>query len=203
LSGWRSCDGSRAAERSFALLVAAIVDASREQGLADEFSRNRLCIESDADNWFPIKLSAFTARRNTQRNGCFPTNGYRFFDSFSDLKQAAPQCNGDGVCPVISPELIQQILDMKIDGVFGNRELVGNLFVAITVPDKPENVEFADRQIIVAQIFRETGSYLRWNVPPPLMNGPDNAEQFSRRHTFQDVGGCPGSHGAMDVRIAV
>jgi hypothetical protein len=55
----------------------------------------------------------------------------------ANLQQAAPEPDGDRMRPIVRLELVHQIFYMKIDRVFRDRELIGNLFVAVAVTYKP------------------------------------------------------------------
>jgi len=56
---------------------------------------------------------------------------------------------------------------MKIDGCLCNCQSIGNLFVAITIPDQPEHLQFTSRKIFVSQMLDEAGGRLRWNLGRP------------------------------------
>lgn len=51
------------------------------------------------------------------------------------MKKATPDRNGYRVGPVVGSQFVHQVLDMKVHRGLRNAELVGDLFVAVTVPD--------------------------------------------------------------------
>ena len=69
--------------------------------------------------------------------------------------------------PVVRPKLVDKILDMEVDGRFGECELICDLLVAIAIANQPQNLELSVRKIIVTQMFGETGGHFRWHMPLP------------------------------------
>lgn len=57
----------------------------------------------------------------------------------SNVQESASQSDGDCMRPVVGLEFVHQVLYMKINRVFRDGQLIGNLFVAITVTNEPEN----------------------------------------------------------------
>jgi hypothetical protein len=55
---------------------------------------------------------------------------------FLDLYQTAPQSDGNSMRSVIRLKLVDDIFDVEIDSGFGNRQLIGNLFVAMSVSNQ-------------------------------------------------------------------
>jgi len=55
------------------------------------------------------------------------------------MEQATTQGNGHRMSPIIGLKLVNDILDVEVYGRLGNRELIGNLLVAISVADQFEN----------------------------------------------------------------
>ena len=75
--------------------------------------------------------------------------------------------------PVVRPKLVNKILDMEVDGRFGDRQPIGDLLVSIAIANQPKNLELAFRRIIVSEMFGEAGGYLGWNMPLAGVNGAD------------------------------
>src|SRR5262249_17518957 len=61
-------------------------------------------------------------------------------NSVSNMEQAPTESNGHGMSPIIGLKLVHDILDVEVYGGLGNRELIGNLLVAISVADQFENL---------------------------------------------------------------
>jgi hypothetical protein len=68
----------------------------------------------------------------------------------SDLKQASPDRDGYRMRPIVGPELIHEILDVEINGSLRDRQVIGNLFVAMAVSNESKNFQFSRRKIVVA-----------------------------------------------------
>jgi hypothetical protein len=56
------------------------------------------------------------------------------------MEQATPQRNGHRMSPIIGLKLVHDILDVKVYGGLGNRKLISNLLVAISVADEFQNL---------------------------------------------------------------
>src|SRR5580704_11560914 len=121
----------------------------------------------------------------------------------SDLKKATPERDRDRVRSVIGPQLVHQVLDVKVNRSLGDRQLAGNLLVAIAIPDQPQHLQLPGRKIFVTYMFGKAGCHLRRNVPSPSLDGSHDVEQFIFRHALQDVSRRSRSHGSLDLAIAV
>jgi hypothetical protein len=82
----------------------------------------------------------------------------------SERNQAALNCNSYRVCSILGPELVDEILDMEIDGCFRNCQVIRDFFVAVSVANESKNLQFSTRKILVAQVLRDTGGNFVWNV---------------------------------------
>ena len=68
-----------------------------------------------------------------------------FLEAGSGLEQTTPSRNRHGMRPVIRPELLNQILNMKVDRALRDRQSIGNLFISVSVPDQLQNLRFPRR----------------------------------------------------------
>lgn len=66
-----------------------------------------------------------------------------------DLKQTSSDRDGHRMRPIIGSQLVHQVLDMEVDGGFRNRQLIGDLLVAIPVTNESEHFQFPTRKIVV------------------------------------------------------
>jgi len=100
-------------------------------------------------------------------------------------------------------ELGVDLTAMNLHGIFRSSELTGNLFIAIAVSNKAENIQLTGRQLVVTQVLGDAGRHLRRDMFPASVNGPDNAKQIIHLHTLQDVGRSPGAHRSLNVAVAI
>src|SRR5260370_35310892 len=105
----------------------------------------------------------------------------------SNLKQPTPQCNSDRVGAVVGSQFVHEVLDVEVCGGLRDRQLIGNLLVAISISDEPEHVQFPGRKIFFSQMLSEAGSHLWRNMSLTCMDGSDNIQQFVFRHALKDV----------------
>jgi hypothetical protein len=89
--------------------------------------------------------------------------------------------------PVVRPKLVDKILDMEVDGRFGDPQLIGDLLIALAVANQPENLELSFRKIIVGDMFGETRGRLRRHMPFTGMNGADHPQHLILRRGLKDV----------------
>src|ERR1700722_10989147 len=93
-----------------------------------------------------------------------PSHGFLQLPPESDGDQAALNCNSYCVCSVFGTELVDQIFDMEIDGRFRDCQVICDFFVAVSVANEAENLQFSTRKILVAQVLRDTRGNFMWNV---------------------------------------
>ena len=105
--------------------------------------------------------------------------------------------------PIVGPEFVHQVLNVKINCVLRNRQLIGNLLVAMTISNESENFQLPSRKIVVTHVLGETGRYLGRNVPTAGVNRPDHPQQLVHVHALQDITRGSGSHRTLDVAIAI
>jgi len=51
------------------------------------------------------------------------------------VQQPASQRDGDGVGAIVRAELVDQVLDVEVDGGLRNPQFIGDLFIAMPSPD--------------------------------------------------------------------
>lgn len=76
-------------------------------------------------------------------------------------------------------QFVDYVFDMKIDGVLGNRELIGYLFVLPTVANQLQHLELARRKILFSQVLCEQSRDRRRHLPFARMNRSDDCQQSS------------------------
>jgi len=84
----------------------------------------------------------------------------------SDLKQAAPDSDGNGVRPIVGPQFVHQVFDVEVDGRLCDCEVIGDLFVAIAVANQAQDFQFSRGEVVVAHVFGEAGRDFGRNVAP-------------------------------------
>ena len=74
----------------------------------------------------------------------------------SDLEHSAPERDGYGMCPIIGAKLADNILDVEIDGGLGNSQFIGDLFIAMSIPDQPEDFKFSSRKTLLPKVLSQS-----------------------------------------------
>jgi hypothetical protein len=94
----------------------------------------------------------------------------------SELKQPAPERDGDRMGAIVGLKFIHQILDVEVNRGLGNRQLVRNLLVATAVSNESKNLQFPFRKVVVTKMLGETGCDLGRNVTSASVNRSDHAQ---------------------------
>src|ERR1700677_5389012 len=105
--------------------------------------------------------------------------------------------------PIVGTEFVPQVFYGKINRVFRNRELIGNLLLAMTIWKESENFQPPSRKIVVTHVLGETGRYLGRNVPTAGVNRSDHAQQLVHVHALQNITRGSGSDRTLDVAVTI
>src|SRR5580704_514250 len=119
------------------------------------------------------------------------------------LEQAAAQRNRHRMRSILCFQLGDEIFDVEVDRRLGDGQLVRDLLVAIPIANQPEHLQFAHGEVIFAEMLGQACRDLRRYVAPARMRRTDCRQQVVFGHAFQEVSGGPGSHGALNLAIAV
>src|SRR5262245_36253067 len=115
-----------------------------------------------------------------------PSSAYA---EWSDLQETPTESNRYRVRPIIRSQLVHQVLDMKIDGRLGNRQLIRNLLVAVSVSNEPKNFKLPVCKVFFAQMLSKTGCHCWRHVAISSVNRSDHTQQFVLGHAFKHVAG--------------
>src|SRR5215217_5322490 len=89
--------------------------------------------------------------------------------------------------PIVCAQLLDNVFEMKDDSVFRDRQLIGDLFVLVAVPDKLQHLELARCEILFTQMLCDKSCDCWWNVPFARMNGSNHSQQVILGHAFENV----------------
>src|ERR1700739_1023898 len=126
-----------------------------------------------------------------------------FYSWRSDFQQAPSHRNGDSMSSVVRLQFVDQVLDVEIDRSFSNCELIGDLLISMAVTDEPEYLQLPVGEIVFAEMLREARCNFGRQIPATCGDCPDHLQQFVLRHALENVARRPGSHGSLDLSIAV
>ena len=76
----------------------------------------------------------------------FDMSVQRFPSCDLDLEQSSAQCNRNRMGPVISLQLVHDVLDVEVYSCFGNGKLIRNLLVAIPVANEAQDLKLSQRK---------------------------------------------------------
>src|SRR5258708_24478051 len=99
--------------------------------------------------------------------------------------------------------LATRFFDVEVNRRLGNGQLIRDLLVKVPVANEPENVEFAHSEVVLAEMLGQTSGNFRWHVPQACMHRADHRQQVVFGHAFQEVSGGAGTHGSLNLTIAV
>jgi hypothetical protein len=98
------------------------------------------------------------------------------------------QTNGDGMRPIVGGQLGEDVLDVALDGFFGDGELGGDHLVGIPGRDEAEDLDFPNGQGIIGSMLGQFRRYLGHDSLVPRMNEADGLRQFFPQDAFEQVG---------------
>src|SRR6202162_6150498 len=101
--------------------------------------------------------------------------------------------------PIVCAQLRENAADVALDGRFLDRELVGDLLVAIASSNQTKHINFARAQLIIgsvlSQLRRDFGRYSLVSG----MDTPNRVQQFSAHVSLPDVSPSTRFDGAKDL----
>jgi hypothetical protein len=62
-----------------------------------------------------------------------------------DLEKTPTNGNHNGLGAIVGPQFANQILNVEVHGVLRNKQFIGDLFVFVTIPNEPKDVQLACR----------------------------------------------------------
>src|SRR5580700_4873952 len=103
--------------------------------------------------------------------------GLQFYDS-------AFQRNRHGMSSVVSAQFGQDVLNMPLDGFFGDPKMVGHYFVCLSGRDQSEHFYFTRGQGLIGGVFRNLPGNFRRDTLLASMDGTDRVQKFSAQQAL-------------------
>jgi hypothetical protein len=76
------------------------------------------------------------------------------------MNEPAPRCDRDGMRPIARSQLVQNVFEMNLHGMLGQKEPVADIAIPISFLDVRQNVELAIRELFIAEMLDQTSSDL-------------------------------------------
>src|SRR5216683_1099618 len=121
---------------------------------------------------------------------------------FLELDDSAMHGNRDCLCTVAGAEFFHDVLDVDLDGFFGDKKLVGNISIAVATCNMIEDFYFARGQVFVTHVLRELRRQLRRNTLLPSMDLANHFHQLLWRHALEQVAAGARFQCALDFDVA-
>src|SRR5579883_1694687 len=109
---------------------------------------------------------------------------------------------GSGLSPIVDPELVQDVLNVILNRVFGNAQSIANLLVAFTFDDQRQHFHLAGAQVGRQGTGGQNGTYGGRQVGFAAMNSADGADQLIVQDIFGEIGTHAGLKCAAYVLVA-
>src|SRR5262245_43636162 len=103
---------------------------------------------------------------------------------------------------IVCSQLVDDVLDMKIDGVLGNTESIGYLFVLETVANQLQHFQLSRSEVFFTQMLGQESRHFCRNLPFAGMNGSDHSQQIILRHALENVAGRSRTKCTLDLAVA-
>src|SRR5262245_16628746 len=118
------------------------------------------------------------------------------------VNDAAADADGYGLCAIGGAQLVQDVLDVDLDGFLRDEQALGDLAVAMALGDVLQHVALAFGQRFLAEVFGQVGGDVGWNTLHARMHLPDHGHQFGWRHVLEHVTACAGGQRALNLHVA-
>src|SRR5262249_44737820 len=118
------------------------------------------------------------------------------------MDDAAADADGDGLRAVVSAEFAHDVLDVNLDGFFGNGEVVGDVAIAVAFGNLAKNLNFAFGEGFIGDVLREALGDPTGDLFLPGVHLADDCEEFLRRHALEQVAARSGLEGALNFDVA-
>src|SRR5215471_9923388 len=110
--------------------------------------------------------------------------------------------NSNCMGPVVSAKLREDVAHVRSNGGLANKQLIGNLLIAISRGNQPEYIDFTLRQGVIRGVFGEfCGSLWRYSFLPG-MDCANGIQKFSVYMSLQNISACTRFQSPHDLRIA-
>ena len=106
----------------------------------------------------------------------------------SDLEQTSAQRDRNGMGAIVRLQLIDDILDVKVDRRFGDGELIRDLFILVSFTNQFKNLELSGREIFLPHVLGDTAGDVGRNMLSTCRYRTDDAQDFIFGGAFQHVG---------------
>jgi hypothetical protein len=111
--------------------------------------------------------------------------------------------DGNRLCTIVCSQLSYNMLDVHLDGFFGDKKLLGDFAVSIPASDGSEDFDFPLRQRFIPEMIGELRGEFGWNAFFSSVHLPDGLDEFTRQHIFQQVASSAGFQGSLDFNITL
>jgi hypothetical protein len=76
------------------------------------------------------------------------------------MNEPAPRCDRDRMRPIAVRQLVQDVLEMNLHGMLGQKEPFSDVAIPISLLDVAQNVKFKSREPFIAEMLGEPSSDL-------------------------------------------
>src|ERR671913_1712826 len=105
----------------------------------------------------------------------------------SEAQQPAADRNRHSMRAIVRAKLLDEVLDVEVDGVLRDRQLIGYLLVFVPVANQLQDLDLSRGERLLAQMFGKHGGHLEGHTPLAGMDGTNHGEQFVLRHALEHV----------------
>src|SRR5262245_24539477 len=119
-----------------------------------------------------------------------------------ELDNAAPHSDGDRLCAVIRAQLLHDVLQVYLDGLFRDVEQFANIAITIATGYVPQDLGFALRERVIAHVLGQLFGDLRWNALLAQAHLANYIQQLRRGHVLQQVTTSAGAQSALNLDVA-
>ena len=136
------------------------------------------------------------------------TRRYRFrgmrapVRSALQVNDAAPDADGHGLRAILRTELVHDVPDVDLDGLFGDREALADVPVAVAFGHPRKHFDLPLAQGIAAEVFGEVLRNLRRQVLAARVDLADRLDELLERRGLQEISTNAGRQRALNFNVA-
>src|SRR5688572_15163474 len=127
-----------------------------------------------------IHKATACGERNDEITPLRPATSLQVDNTFEVLQvnDAAADADRHGLGAILGAELVHDVPDMDLDGLFGDFEALTDVTVAVTLGHAPENLDFALTQGIAVEVPDQVLRHLGWQMLAPRMHLADHLHEL-------------------------
>jgi hypothetical protein len=121
---------------------------------------------------------------------------------FCQLDYSAAHTDCDSLRAIIGVELLHNVLDVDLYGLFRYEESLSYVPIPVSAGDKSQDIHLTGRQTFIGKMLCQTGRHFRGNMLLSGMNLADDSDQIAGGHVLKHIATRSGLKSPLNLDIA-